>query len=401
MALLLTLTFAPSAVAGTAKAVAFVANGFVIAASVIDGGSGYRTAPAISFVGGNGSGAKAHSQISSQGIVTNIVIENAGSGYTSTPAVQIDPPDTLNIKSIYLAPVLIITNALDQAVDIQYADNIEATNWTTLTNIQVKMDPFIFVDLTASTNSKHFYRAQRAESAGKPIADMVPIPSGHFVMGSPANEPGRYPNEDPQTSVTISRDFYMGKYEVTRGLYAEVMLTNPPPDELTNEFPVANVSWYDATNFCGRLTLREKSAGRLPNGLIYRLPTEAEWEYAARAGTSTAYFFGNDPAVLGDYAWSNQNVGPQEAGKKLPNPWGLYDIYGNVWEWTGDWISDRLPGGSVTDPSGPLSGSQKSNRGATIGESVNNFRSAMRGYGPPNGSYGWVGFRIVLAPPVP
>ncbi|MDB6037135.1 MAG: serine/threonine protein kinase, partial [Verrucomicrobiales bacterium] len=213
--------------AGTAKAVAFVANGFVIAATVVDGGSGYRTAPPVQFAGGGGSGASAHTQISSQGVVTNIVMGSAGTGYSSTPEVVIDPPDTLNIKSIYLAPVLIITNAMDLAVDIQYSENLEGTNWITLTNILVKADPFIFVDLSGATNSKHFYRAQKGLPQGTPIADMVVIPKGHFIMGSPSNEPGHNPNEEPLTAVTISKDFYMGKYEVTRALYTSVMQANP------------------------------------------------------------------------------------------------------------------------------------------------------------------------------
>ena len=109
------------------------------------------------------------------------------------------------------------------------------------------------------------------------------------------------------------------------------------------------VSWYDATNYCGELTERERAAGRIATNSVYRLPTEAEWEYACRAGTSTRFSYGDDPGYtnLTNYAWYGDNSGgtTHPVGQKLPNPWGLYDMHGNVWEWCQDWWSDTYPGG--------------------------------------------------------
>jgi formylglycine-generating enzyme required for sulfatase activity len=399
-ALLLMFLAIQGAAAATAKAVAFVANGFVIAATVVDGGAGYRKAPAVGFFGGNGMGAKAHSEISAQGSVTNIVMENAGSGYSSTPDIVIDPPDTLGIRSVYLAPVIVITNAADQIIDVQTSDIVDGTNWITLTNLLVTVDPFVFIDLTPATAQKRFYRAQKAVPTGIPLSNMVAIPHGSFLMGSPASEAGHQGNEEPQTVVTISRDFYMGKYEVTHSLYSEIMNTNATAADRTNQSPIVNVSWFDATNFCGKLTDRERGLGHLPNGMIYRLPTEAEWEYAARAGSTTAYFFGNDSQPLVNYAWFGSST-IHDVGLKLPNPWGLYDIYGNVWEWTADWASDKLPGGSQKNPTGNSAGTVKVGRGGDMAEADIHCRSAFRGSSVPETSVPWLGFRIVLASSIP
>src|SRR5262249_20945284 len=137
-----------------------------------------------------------------------------------------------------------------------------------------------------------------------------------------------------------------------------VMNTNPSlfPGDLSR--PVSSVSWFDATNYCSRLTQRELAAGRIPPGSQYRLPTEAEWECAARAGTTTRFSYGDDPGYANatNYMWQlfNANLTVHRVGEKLPNPWGLYDVHGNVWEWCQDWYG-ALPGGVVTDPAGPAS----------------------------------------------
>jgi formylglycine-generating enzyme required for sulfatase activity len=202
-----------------------------------------------------------------------------------------------------------------------------------------------------------FYRALLQN----PPTNMVFIPAGTFTMGTPANEAARQPDEGPQMTVTISRGFWIGQYEVTQREYLAVLGSNPSgfPGDLNR--PVESVSWLDATNYCARLTQQELAAGRIPPGSRYRLPTEAEWEYAARAGTTTRFSYGDDPNFtdLIDHAWysANSGFGTHPVGQKAPNPWGLYDTEGNVWEWTLDWYG-TYPGGTVTDPQGPASNPQ-------------------------------------------
>jgi len=153
----------------------------------------------------------------------------------------------------------------------------------------------------------------------------------------------------------------MGKYEVTQREYQAVIGSNPSqfPGDLNR--PVETVSWLDATNYCAQLTQRELAAGRIPPGSHYRLPTEAEWECAARAGTSTRFSYGDDSNLTGlaANAWyaGNAGLGTHPVGQKAPNPWGLYDMEGNVLEWTLDWYGP-YPGGSLTDPQGPASNAQ-------------------------------------------
>src|SRR5262249_49383971 len=146
-------------------------------------------------------------------------------------------------------------------------------------------------------------------------------------------------------------------YEVTQGEYLSLMNTNP--SYFTNNLnrPVDSVSWLDATNYCARLTAQELAAGRIPPGSRFRLPTAAEWEYAARAGTATRFSYGDDDPGLTDlinHAWFSNNSGivTHPVGQKPPNPWGLYDMEGNVLEWTLDWYAP-YPGGYETDPQGP------------------------------------------------
>jgi formylglycine-generating enzyme required for sulfatase activity len=227
------------------------------------------------------------------------------------------------------------------------------------------------------------------------------IPPGTFTMGSPASEQHRYDNEGPQTQVTITRGFWMGRYEVTQGEYQAVMGSNPSSFSGEPKRPVEQVSWSDATNYCTKLTERERAAKTLPAGYVYRLPTEAEWEYACRAGTTTRFGYGDDPgyAQLGNYAWygSNSEDTTHAVGLKQPNDWGLHDMRGNVWEWCLDWYG-AYPGGSVTDPKGPGSGSHRVIRGGSCRHDGGYCRSACRGsYAPGYRDYYFLGFRAVLA----
>jgi formylglycine-generating enzyme required for sulfatase activity len=228
---------------------------------------------------------------------------------------------------------------------------------------------------------------------------MVWIAPGTFTMGS--NERHQQWREGPQTKVTISRGFGMSKYEVTQAQYKAVVGTNPSRSKGDNK-PVEQVSWNDAVSYCAKLTGKQKAAGRLPVGYEYRLPTEAEWEYGCRAGTTTGFSFGDDESKLGEYAWYRDNSGntTHSVGEKKPNGWGLYDMHGNVWEWCQDRYGSKHPGGSVTDPQGPATGSQRVKRGAAWHSRAGYCRSGSRyddGY-EAGGQSGSVGFRPVLAP---
>ena len=208
-------------------------------------------------------------------------------------------------------------------------------------------------------------------------------------MGSPEDEEGRWKTlntEGPQTAVTISRGYWMGKYEVTQTEYEGVMGNNPSyfngvrqvwdPESGTEidvdytdpNRPVEAVSWDDAVAYCAALTGRERLAGRITPNSVYRLPTEAEWEYACRGWTSTRFSYGDDPGYtnLTNYAWYGDNSGgsTHPVGQKSPNPWGLHDVHGNVWEWCQDLLAYSLPGGVALDPQGPETGSHRVFRGS-------------------------------------
>jgi formylglycine-generating enzyme required for sulfatase activity len=230
--------------------------------------------------------------------------------------------------------------------------------------------------------------------------ELVKMEAGTFLMGSPSSEAGRDSDEGPQTQVRIFKGFWMGKYEVTQGQYEAVMETNPSNFKGGKNLPVENVSWDDADNFCVKLTERERQAGRLPAGYVYRLPTEAEWEYACRAGTTTRFSYGDDSqyAQLGEYAWYGVNSGnkPHPIRTRKSNAWGLYDMHGNVWEWCLDWYG-TYPGGSVANPEGPGSGWSRVFRGGSWDYDGRYCRSAYRFIGSPDDRGSDLGFRPVLA----
>jgi formylglycine-generating enzyme required for sulfatase activity len=178
--------------------------------------------------------------------------------------------------------------------------------------------------------------------AGEERGQFCWCPPGAFQMG-PFPAP---PVAGEAVHVTFSRGFWMNKYLVTQAQYQFVMGYNPS-SFVGASLPVETVDKLQADAFCEHLTRLERVAGRLPDGWHYRLPTEAQWEYACRAGTSTAYSWGDDEKLLGDYAWYEANSGlkTHAVGQKKPNPWGLYDMHGNCIEWCRDPWLDRLPGG--------------------------------------------------------
>lgn len=308
------------------------------------------------------------------------------------------------------------------------------------------------------------YQATLADGSATLV--FVPIPSGSFLMGSPPSEAGRYNNESPRTRVTISKAFWLGRTSVTqkqwkalmgtdvveqaRRMLADDTLHSAGGEKTTlrdfkglqktldpmstvvatvaDDAPMYFVSWEEAAAFCRRLTDAERAAGHLPTGYEYRLPTEAEWEYACRAGTTTATYAGdldikgqNNAPVLDPIAWygGNSSVGytgdgfgtakwPEKqhpggtAGQRIvatkrPNGWGLHDMLGNVWQWCGDWYG-KLPGGDVVDPQGAASGSFRVNRGGSWNYIARDCRAASRAGDGPGIRYDFLGFRVALSP---
>jgi uncharacterized repeat protein (TIGR02543 family) len=237
------------------------------------------------------------------------------------------------------------------------------------------------------------------------------IAAGTFKMGSPSTE-ANHKADEMQHTVVITKDFYIGKYEVTQKQYNDVMgeATGDNTYGKGDNYPVYDVSWYDAVKFCNALSEKEglTSAYTINGSDVtwnegstgYRLPTEAEWEYACRAGTTTAYSFGESDIDLYDFAWyiEDSELKTHEVGKKRANQWGLYDMHGNVMEWCWDWYSISYfsiePSG-VKDPTGPETGTKRVLRG---GGNVTEFpylRSAARMSVDPVPSFNDVGFRLV------
>ncbi|MBP3301926.1 MAG: formylglycine-generating enzyme family protein [Opitutales bacterium] len=223
--------------------------------------------------------------------------------------------------------------------------------------------------------------------------EFIPIPAGTFMMGSPEDEEGRSDDEN-QVRVNITNAFYMGKTEVTEAQYSAVMNDDAPSNNGENE-PVTKVCWGDAMSFCKQLTAWAHSQGKML-GWKFTLPTEAQWEYACRAGTTTIYYSGDKIRDLKRVAWytDTPGFGTSPVGKKVPNAWGLYDMHGNVWEWCSDWYDRKLQGGE--NPIGPKSGLNRVNRGGSWSNEASRCRSAERDYDSPSTCLFNLGFRVAL-----
>ena len=218
--------------------------------------------------------------------------------------------------------------------------------------------------------------------------EMVLIPAGKFMMGTKVDPFSNIPNKNeyPQHEVTLTKRFYMGKYEVTQEQWFEIMGENPS-EEKGRKLPVTNVSWYDCQDFIKKLNAKTNDG--------YRLPTEAEWEYACRAGTTTAYSFG-DKITLKDANINGESI--KAVGSYKPNAFGLYDMHGNVWEWCEDWHG-KYPF-AVTDPKGPAMGVSRVLRGGSFNFNESGARSSDRDnyiYSPTS-RYNGSGFRLARTP---
>jgi formylglycine-generating enzyme required for sulfatase activity len=225
--------------------------------------------------------------------------------------------------------------------------------------------------------------------------EFVWCPPGEFMMGSPPNEERRFANES-QHKVVLTQGFWLGKCEVTQDQWRAVMGSNPSHFEGSGSLPVDSVIWDDCQGFISKLNER--------TGNTFRLPTESEWEYACRAGSSTVYCFGNDASGLDAYAWhgytdgtpGNSDDKTHEVGGKKPNAWGLCDVHGNVQELCQDWMG-KYPADTVTDPKGVASGRGRVARGGSYTDSQWTCRAACR---TENGAgrFKMTGLRLVLVP---
>jgi formylglycine-generating enzyme required for sulfatase activity len=244
-------------------------------------------------------------------------------------------------------------------------------------------------------------------------------PPGHFVMGSPPDEPERRPDED-QVEVTLTRGFWMGKYEVTQGEWKRIVGKFPGPFTAAggegDDLPVYNVNYAEAGDFCRRLTEQARPSGQLPVNWEFRLPTEAQWEYACRAGTTTATAFGNKlsskQANFGGKPYNGAEPGPSlqhatRVGSYPPNRWGIHDMHGNVVEWCRDWYHVKLPGGKDPDLSAREGTRNRDNtvsrsrRGSAWCDPGWPSRSAFRQRFEPERRSDHIGFRVVAVHSVP
>ena len=227
--------------------------------------------------------------------------------------------------------------------------------------------------------------------------EMIWVNPGEFQMGSSFDSPVRIMDEKPH-QVKISKGFYLGKYEITQRQYALVMEENileldARPSRFSGpSLPVEQVSWKDVQEFCARLTYLERRDQRLRKGWAYCLPSEAEWEYACRAGSLTLYSWG-DEIFLKNAAYRESAGRTKLIGQFPANRWGFFDMHGNVWEWVDDWYGDystEIP----KDPEGPETGANRVLRGGSWANLATNLRSAGRHYLPPNTRLPTTGFRI-------
>ena len=308
-----------------------------------------------------------------------------------------------------------ITGDLASPCTLQFATNLPpGAAWLTLSNFTLLNSPMSVNDPELATNQQRFYRVVVVAPT-----NAAWIPSGTFTMGSPTNELLRSVTET-QHVVTLTKSFYLGKYLVTQGNYLSLMNTNPSYYTPANGFaadtnrPVEQVSWSDATNYCARLTQQERAAGRILTNWLYRLPTEAEWEYACRAGTTTPFYTGTNLLFgmanfnvqyeyVGGIGLTNSSGGtmlnrPSAVGGYAPNARGLHDMAGNVWEWCADW-SGSYSTNSVTDPPGPATGTARVFRGGAFNATGADCRSARRNSTSPGTAVNTIGFRVALSGP--
>jgi formylglycine-generating enzyme required for sulfatase activity len=369
-----------------ATAVATVTAGFVSGITVTSGGSGYFSEPAVTITGGGGSGATAKAILSGDKVAL-VVVLTAGSGYTSAPRITIEsPPLGLVLEMI---PKLTVAGPAGSLAQVEWAVDLSGP-WIAWSNVLVSAEGIVLVDLKPEP-VRRFYRAVLVQRPVGP-AGFIWVYPGTFLMGSPWSEEDRG-GDEIQHSVVLTHGFWLSDHEVTQAEYSGVMGSNPSWFTGNLNLPVERVSWNDAVLYCQKLTERERAAGRITAQQAYRLPTEAEWEYAARAGTTGARH-----GDLSSIAWWAGNAGNQThpVKQRSANAWGFYDMIGNVWEWCADRYG-TYQSGSVNDPVGPVSGLHRVCRGGDWDDGAWRQRSARRFMYEPVESGNGLGFRPVLS----
>jgi formylglycine-generating enzyme required for sulfatase activity len=320
--------------------------------------------------------------------------------------------------SATLTPTVIINGPSGSLQQVQYSTNpADSNSWVILDHVRLGTLPTPYFDFNTS-GEKRFYRTLLM---GVADTNLVWIPGGTFLMGTPDTEAGRGTNEGPQTMVTLTKGFFIGRFEVRNSEWMAIF-TNVPflGDELLTNYlerPVRNIRWEQAKSYCALKTALDLEAGRIPAGWEYTLPTEAQWEYACRAGTTSVFHFGNeirrdairqDAAFLATSPYPTNLVPvnpifdtpPMPVGSFSPNAFGLYDMHGNLEEWCLDIYPvgplQQYPGGSVADPFGTnTTGAFVLRGGATTLPGTDCRSGFRRGRTNPTPSFTF-GFRIVL-----
>ncbi len=369
-----------------ASATAALVGDAVTSVTVSHGGAGYDSEPAVRLIGGGGNGATAMSRLGG-GRVLEIVVLSGGSGYTNAPRVSIADPPVPLVLTLDHSWRLVVQGPAGRVARLERLGRVGGS-WTTWTNVLLGTVPTQLPDIHP-TGELGLYRARIAVRP----AGFVWVEPGTFLMGSPQTESGHDPQEKLH-EVTLTRGFWIQDHEVTQAEYRAVMGSNPSFFKGDPTRPVEWVGHADAQAYCRRLTARERDAGRITGLEAYRLPTEAEWEYAARAGTTGAWYGNMD--LIG---WYEGNFGQETKPVRLkqPNPWGLYDMLGNVWEWVADGYGP-YPEGPAVDPTGPTSAPTRAARGGGYYNTAEWCRAAVRQGAGEFLKTPFLGFRPVLSP---